>query len=66
MSLTDEAASVLNQAFGVNAFEGGFNIGMAEVDALFSANGNIFDRRLGDLILRLIQPNQLLRPIRIS
>ncbi|MEM9452135.1 MAG: hypothetical protein AAGA75_26900 [Cyanobacteria bacterium P01_E01_bin.6] len=26
VSLTDEAASVLNQAFGVNAFEGGFKL----------------------------------------
>jgi hypothetical protein len=34
VTLTNDAATVLNQAFAVDAFTGGFNIGMAEVDAL--------------------------------
>jgi hypothetical protein len=45
--LTDGAARVLNQAFGVSAFTAGFNIGSAQVDARFNlANGNISERRL--------------------
>ncbi|MEL6222521.1 MAG: hypothetical protein AAFQ57_08335 [Cyanobacteria bacterium J06626_14] len=46
VSLSDAAADVLNQAFGVTAFEGGFNIGTATVDARFNRNGNISDRLL--------------------
>jgi Ca2+-binding RTX toxin-like protein len=33
VTLTDDAANVLNQAFQVNAFAGGLNIGTANVDA---------------------------------
>ena len=47
VTLTDVAADTLNQAFGVNAFVADFNIGTAEVDALFDpTNGNISDCRL--------------------
>jgi hypothetical protein len=35
MSLTADAATALNNAFGVNAFAEGFNIGTADVTALF-------------------------------
>jgi hypothetical protein len=33
VTLTSDAANVLNQAFQVNAFTPGFNIGTADVDA---------------------------------
>lgn len=47
VTLTDVAAGALNQAFGVTAFTAGFNIGTAQVDAIFNpANGNIRDRQL--------------------
>jgi len=47
VTLTEVAANALNQAFGVTAFVAGFNIGAAQVDALFNqADGNISDRRL--------------------
>ena len=47
LTLTNDAADTLNQAFGVSAFVGGFNIGTAEVDAFFDpSNGNISDRQL--------------------
>ncbi len=45
--LTETAASALNQAFSVSAFTAGFNIGTAQVDALFNPRtGNIRDRTL--------------------
>ncbi|NJK74931.1 MAG: hypothetical protein HC942_13810 [Microcoleus sp. SU_5_6] len=44
VKLKDEAASVLNQAFGVTAFTAGFNIGTANVDAFVNpANGDIVE-----------------------
>ncbi|KST63720.1 hypothetical protein [Mastigocoleus testarum] len=47
VTLTDVAANVLNEAFGVTAFVPDFNIGTAKVDALFDpSNGNISDGRL--------------------
>lgn len=42
VSLTQEAATALNQVFQVNAFTPGFNVGNAEVDAFVNPNtGNI-------------------------
>ncbi|NJR65651.1 MAG: hypothetical protein HC772_10520 [Leptolyngbyaceae cyanobacterium CRU_2_3] len=47
VTLTDGAAGVLNQAFGVSAFTPGFNIGTAQVDAFFSrSTGNLSEQRL--------------------
>lgn len=47
LTLTDVAAGALNQAFGVTAFAGGFNIGTARVNTVFNARtGNVGDRLL--------------------
>lgn len=47
VTLTSTAAGALNQAFGVNAFNAGFRIGTAQVDARFNpANGNVSERQL--------------------
>ena len=47
VTLTDEAADALNQAFDVTAFTSGFTIGSATVDAFFNpSSGNVSDRRL--------------------
>ncbi|MFM7423964.1 MAG: hypothetical protein ACKO7W_03010 [Elainella sp.] len=42
VTLTAEAAATLNQAFGVTAFQSGFNIGTAQVEAFVeTATGNV-------------------------
>lgn len=57
VTLTTDAANVLNQAFGISAFTGGFNIGIADVDAVLSPAKNTPIKDFS------FNPNEVVNPV---
>jgi hypothetical protein len=56
LTLTGDAANVLNQAFDVNAFTSGFNIGTADVDTKLAP---VFNTQISDFTF---DPNSIANP----